>query len=401
MEEEKNIVKDIQYISDFCTGCGLCHSVCGVELENTEKGFFMPKNVSESQKIYLDNICMSSGAFWRNCEKFSIWGPTVVSPFYAYSQNPQIRREGSSGGLLTEIAIHLLKAGYVDGVIQTRASRSSAIRTETIVSTTEEDIRLCAGSRYTVSSPLFELMEMIEDKKRYAFIGKPCDVQAIRNWQKNNSNRIGQIPYLLSFFCAGMPSVQAENKLLENLNTDEKKCTKLTYRGNGWPGNTVAYSTQGQTGQISYEESWGKILGRDVALACRFCFDGIGEAADISCGDGWYICNGKPDFEEHEGRNVIFARTPKGLQLLEELKREQLISCECSDKIYEELGLIQAYQYNRRITMKTRLAALKIYGRPVPKYNVKMMKEFEKLASFNLKLRILGGTLKRLHKKII
>lgn len=392
-------MKKKQCISDFCTGCGLCHSVYGVELKNTEKGFLVPESLSKSQRKCLDDICMCSGAFWRDNKKYSIWGPTVTPPFYAFSQNTHIRKKASSGGILTEIAIHLLKSGCVDGVIQTRVSCNSPIKTETVVSTTEEDVRSCAGSRYTVSSPLFELTQLIEEGKKYAFIGKPCDVQVVHNWQGNDSKKREQIPYLVSFFCAGVPSLQAERKLLESLNTNEKECTKITYRGNGWPGYTVAYSAQGQTGQMSYEESWGKILGRDVALACRFCFDGIGEAADISCGDGWYIRDGKPDFSENEGRNVVFARTQKGLRILEELEREHLITCEISDEIYKELGMIQAYQYNRRTTMKIRIAALKLYRRPVPEYNNKVMKEFGKSASLKLKTKIFMGTLKRLQEK--
>lgn len=394
-------MKKNQYILDFCTGCGLCHSLYGVELKKTEKGFVVPTDLTESQAKCLNNICMCSGAFWREHKKYSIWGMTEVPPFYAFSTNAHTRKVASSGGVLTEIANYLLQAGYVDGIIQTRVSRDSPIKTETVVSTTEEDVRKCAGSRYTASSPLLEVKNLMENGKKYAFIGKPCDVQSVRNWQRKDPEIKRQIPYLLSFLCAGVPSLQAEKKLLKSLNTNEDACTKITYRGNGWPGYTVAYSAHGQTGVMSYEESWGKILGRDVALACRFCFDGIGEAADISCGDGWYIQDGKPDFSENDGRNVVFARTQKGLQILEELKREKLISCENSETIYEELSMIQKYQHDRRITMKNRIAALKLYRRPIPEYNVKMMHEIGKSAPLKLSIKIFVGTLKRLHERKI
>ena len=299
-------MKKNQCILDFCTGCGLCHSIYGVELKKTEKGFVVPTDLTESQAKCLNDICMCSGTFWRENEKHSIWGTTEIPPFYAFSANAHTRKTASSGGILTEIAIYLLRSGHVDGIIQTRVAQDSSIKTETVVSTTEEDVRKCAGSRYAVSSPLLKVKDLMENGKKYAFIGKPCDVQSVHNWQRNDPEKREQIPYLLSFLCAGVPSLQAEQKLLKSLNTNEDTCTKITYRGNGWPGYTVAYSAQGQTGSMSYEESWGKILGRDVALACRFCFDGIGEAADISCGDGWYIRDGKPDFTENDGRNALY-----------------------------------------------------------------------------------------------
>lgn len=386
-------------ILDFCTGCGLCHSAYGVNLIKTAKGFVKPEHISERQSRYLKEICMCSGAFWQESDSCSVWGRTETEPFYAFSTNDQIRKGSSSGGILTEIALFLLKSGAVQGVIQTKASQKSPIQTETVVSVTEEDVRSCAGSRNTVSSPLLALADLIEKGKRYAFIGKPCDVQAVRNWQRNNIQAREQIPYLFSFFCAGLPSLQAEQKLLKHLNTSEGTCTKITYRGNGWPGYTVACSAQGETGQMRYEESWGKILGRDVALACRFCLDGIGEAADISCGDGWYIKNGKPDFSEHAGRNVVFVRTARGESIIKALKQKKLIECEYSNHIYDELGVIQAYQFNRRTTMQIRLAALKLYGRSTPKYNERMMKELGKNAPLKLKAKIFLGTLKRLHEK--
>lgn len=39
--------------------------------------------------------------------------------------------------------------------------------------------------------------------------------------------------------------------------------------------------------------------------------------ADISCGDAWYLTQeGKPDFSEHEGCNVVFVRSSAGEDVL-------------------------------------------------------------------------------------
>ena len=52
---------------------------------------------------------------------------------------------------------------------------------------------------------------------------------------------------------------------------------------------------------------------------CRFCVDGVGELADVSCGDAWYLLpDGEPDCSEHEGRNFIFSRSDKGDSLVKE-----------------------------------------------------------------------------------
>ena len=109
----------------------------------------------------------------------------------------------------------------------------------------------------------------------------------------------------------GTPSLKANKKLLKFLNPYNNKIKELSYRGNGWPGNASILLENGKYNYTSYENSWGNYLGRDLQDICRFCWEGTGEAADISCGDGWYIENNKPVFAENEGRNVILARTLK------------------------------------------------------------------------------------------
>lgn len=105
------------------------------------------------------------------------------------------------------------------------------------------------------------------------------------------------IPYLFSFFCMGLPSESAQIKLLKKLEC--KECKSLDYRGNGWPGFATAIDKDSKVHQITYDESWGEILGRDLMPVCKFCIDGIGEMADIACGDAWYLTSeNTPDFSE-------------------------------------------------------------------------------------------------------
>lgn len=50
---------------------------------------------------------------------------------------------------------------------------------------------------------------------------------------------------------------------------------------------------------MSYNESWGNILGKYLQKRCKICPDGIGEFADIVCADAWHgDKSGYPNFEE-------------------------------------------------------------------------------------------------------
>ena len=50
-----------------------------------------------------------------------------------------------------------------------------------------------------------------------------------------------------------------------------EEAEELRYRGRGWPGMTTVKvkGSNGETRQMSYEESWGDILSKNVQLRCR------------------------------------------------------------------------------------------------------------------------------------
>ena len=118
--------------------------------------------------------------------------------------------------------------------------------------------------------------------------------------------------------------------------------------------------------------------------------DGIGEAADIACGDGWYIKDGKPDFSEGEGRNLTFVRNEIGCKLIKDAEDSgYLVTEEWQD--IEQLKTIQKYQYTRRTTMNARLSAYHMCNRKTPRYDKKTLREYAKSATMKEKVMILGA----------
>lgn len=248
------------------------------------------------------------GNLWQKNTLYPQWRECVT-----WSSDQQLRFSASSGGTITAISEYLLSKKLVDEIIHTCVSKQNQIKTEYTKSKRVEELRDKTGSRYTVSSPLIELLQCISPEKKYAVVGKPCDILVLRRYLEVHQELNKNIIYLISFFCAGVPSENANRKLLDHLKTNEQECRHLTYRGEGWPGFATAIDDNGNKHSMSYNDSWGKILGRDINKFCRFCMDGIGEFADISCGDAWYMEeDGTPDFNEHDGRNITFSRTKKG-----------------------------------------------------------------------------------------
>jgi coenzyme F420 hydrogenase subunit beta len=378
----------------YCTGCGLCVSEKKATLVNNADGFAIPQSGDEE---WLKQICPTMARQEAYMDKNKIWGK-ATEVYTGWSNDLQLRNKASSGGILTELASYLLDTKEVDCVIHTSASKDNPLQTEVCYSYTREDLIARCGSRYTISHPLIELSN-IKAGMRYVFIGKPCDVAALRNYIRIRPELNNSIIYLLSFFCMGEPSATAQKNLLSALGCEKSKCKKITYRGNGWPGYTTAVDADGNEYKLDYATAWGRILGRDVMPSCKFCLDGIGELADISCADGWYLNkDGKPDFEERDGRNVIFARTEKGASLLERAKNDKRITLTEYQDYEDELKKIQRSQYERRISMKTRIAALKFTRNTYPAYSKEILSSFSSHCPFKKKLKAFLGTCKRIFK---
>lgn len=379
-------------LHDYCVGCGLCQSMKQATLGINDKGYLYP--VSGNIK-WLSQICPCEGKQQKEMDFDNIWGRTK-KVYYGWSMNDKIRSIASSGGVLTEIAAFLLESQIVDAIIHVCADPNDPTRTICCISNCTDQLISRCGSRYSISHPLSNISE-IDLKKRYAFIGKPCDIVSLKNFMKIDVSISKAIIYTLSFFCAGLPSVDSQKKLLDELGCKKEECISLRYRGDGWPGYTTAIDKKNNKYQLNYGTSWGRILGRDIMKMCRFCLDGIGEMADISCGDAWYLTkDNKPSFEESVGRNIIFARSNMGLDLIEIMAQEEKIHIEETDT--DILKYIQEYQYNRRASMLDKLLAMKLFGKSIPKYSFRRMFKYWSKMSIKKHYDIFIGTCKRIIK---
>ena len=386
-----------QVFNTYCCGCGLCESAGYTKMTEDSKGFLFPCDLTPERESFCKSVCPASTCAIVNNTEHNIWG-SYLAFFSGCSSNSSIRKNGSSGGVITAICCYLLEKGYVDAIIQTIASLDNPTSTCTVVSEDIASVKQACGSRYSKSSPLKDILTIIADGRRYAFVGKPCDVNALTNYIQLKPEVEERIPYRLSFFCAGTPSQIANNKLLERLNINVCDIQKLIYRGDGWPGRTKAIDLEGQEHSLDYQTAWMEILGRDIRLSCKFCFDSIGEHADISCGDYWYLNNDKkPDFSEHDGRNCIFAWSHRGKQLLEQMSKDGYLELNESD--ISDLRYAQPNHYNRRATLFTKMLIMKMFGKTIPYYKLSALKKYTKHVPMKSHLSTAIGTIRRIRKK--
>ena len=120
-------------------------------------------------------------------------------------------------------------------------------------------------------------------------------------------------------------------------------------------------STDGRVFEIDYDTAWFDPTvpwTYDIQFRCKICPDAIGEAADVSCPDGWVMEDGKPIHREAPGVNVVLPRTAAGRRLVAEAAAAGDIHLE--PFTLAELDLMHADHYQRKLENPGRLLGLVI-----------------------------------------
>lgn len=385
--------------NSLCLGCGLCASVLGkdkCDMLLTESGFYEPtlkQPLTAKENKVIKQICPSIHVETTPHE--GVWG-RMKSIAEAWSANPDIRHKAASGGVITSLSIYLIERHKVDAVLQVGVRDDSYLYNELKISRSREDILHNAQSRYAPALVFDNIKQILDSSEEiFAFVGKPCDMAAMQNFCREYPRYSNRIKYYLSIFCAGMPSYNATN-ITWRQSGHEDTPVKIKYRGDGWPGNFRAEFKDGSSYELSYNESWGKILGRSLGLRCKICPDGIGMLADIAVGDSWNTKNGYPDFTESEGRCFCMIRSENGAALFDEAAKEGYIETRNLD--IDCVKEMQAYQYERRKLSGWRILPIQLFYGFILDFRGLNIYQQARTASLKKGLSNFKGTIQRLIK---
>jgi len=405
-------IRTLQDILDWglCIGCGACFSYCkkgAVKLIHIQSIGIRPtfnnaicNNCNECVDICPGYYIDARKSKYKNIYNTYLIGPTLEI-WEGYAKDRDIRYYASSGGIISALSLYCLEKRDMNFVLHTGADPVIPYKNKTIQSKNRTDILACSGSRYSPSSPCDSLQLIEQSNKECVFIGKPCDAAAISQLCKKNKELSEKIGIILTFFCAGTPSTLATLNLLKKMNIKEDLVNQIKYRGLGWPGNLkVIYDDMSKEKTLTYIESWN-FLQKLRPFRCHICPDGLGELADISCGDAWHkYSDGGGDI----GRSLILVRSERGKEILHNAMDAGYLKLFPSntDDVIEAQGLV-----TRRKEVFGRILAMKVLGIPTPAYKGFSLFKAWRHNSFIKQVKIVLGTLRRLiqrglwHRNII
>ena len=392
----------------MCLGCGLCAALSGdaIKMARGDDGDLRPfasEDFTDAQMGLVHEVCPSlrveglPEAISKQAPYHDvIWGPYHEMSL-GYANQPAIRHQASTAGMLTMLAIYALDKGLVDGVLHVRASdsrdESPANFGIATISRTAKDVIQASGSRYGPTAALLGIEEVLGGDEVFAVVAKPCDLNALRNLAHHDNRVNDRFKYWLTMLCGGFQPDEAFRSFLQDHGLDEAGLSEVRYRGYGCPGPTSLTYDDGAEKAFHYLDFWGEDESQwSMPLRCKICPDGIGEAADLVAGDAWE--GASPDRYESQtdlGFNSVITRTTKGAALYEDAIKDGYVSkSEIVDCDY--MSSVQPHQVVKKLAGQARAEGMIAAGSVAPRLvNLRQNELSAKLGSDEFKAQKQGA----------
>jgi len=351
----------------LCIGCGLCEALAPEQwrMAMTDAGRLRPRPLGPEDPAADSAILAAcpgavAEAVPRGERHDLVWG-SYTHMGEAWAGDADIRHRAATGGVLTALGVHLLRAGKAAFILHCAADPDRPMRSKWAISETAEEVAERAGSRYGPSDTLAGLEAALARDEPFAIIAKPCDAGAVRARAKADPRIDRLVVAVLVMVCGGASDLGKSRAVLEEFGLSEDDLTLFRYRGHGNPGPTRVETRDGRAFEKTYLEMWEDEAGWRIQSRCKICPDAIGEAADIAAADIWP--GGAPS-EDDAGFNGIITRTPAGQALMQDavVAGDLVLGREHGPRDYDDF---QPHQVRKKRNIAARLRGLSAAGHPV------------------------------------
>lgn len=313
METFFNLIQEVQK-PGLCHRCGGCVTFCtavnfgALELDTDGKPRYGDiEKCIECGLCYC--ICPEVDELEEETRRKAAWSSPngrIIETSVARAMDPNIRKRGTDGGVVTALLLHLFDTGRIDGAIVTRPGGS--FRRRPCLATTREEIADGAGfyfdtshgmkhmsEKYVTYSSIEEFAPMMKKGlRRVALVGTSCQIKAYRRMEVLGIVPADSIAYCLGLFCAGNFTFEAKHreKLAKDHDFNWDDVEKINIKE-----SFMIHLKDNDTRSIPIED-----LDFMKRYACKYCGDYTAEFSDISFGG----------IGAEEGWTTLITRTPLG-----------------------------------------------------------------------------------------
>ena len=276
-------LNDLVVNNQNCVLCGTCSSICPRIGMNEKEPTLLEYDPECSTcfrycpQTYFPEEMFEKELFTENVTKSYPLG-SYQNLVAAKSNNKDILQVAQNGGVVSSLLIHALDTGLIDGVLLT--DRDDMWRPKPVIARTVNEILSCTGSKYTIASTLCNYNDAINKfkLKRLAFVGMPCQIQAVRKLQLSSplSKEYGKFSLIIGLFCYSNYSYDLMETFIQGeLGVSLKNIEKI----NVSQGKFYIYIKDGSIKEVPIKE-----IKKYTWESCHYCKDYTAEIADISVG---------------------------------------------------------------------------------------------------------------------
>lgn len=305
-----------------CAGCAACVVSCPFMC--LEYSYGKPKLIKECESCGIClRVCpryqwslgeVEKHVFGRQRgekEAFGIFRRVVL----ARARDEKILERCQDGGLVSALLAFALEHNMIEAAVVSGIGSGKPFYPVPQLATTRKRILECSGTRYTYSPNILALREAVKQKKKaVAFVGTPCQIQALRKMEMARLKKyVASIKFAVGLMCTesftyeGLIEAHVKNKL--GINPEQIK--KMNIKG-----KIIVETWSGEEKTITLKEAQAY-----TRQGCSHCRDFSSELADISAG-GLGL------------NNWTFAviRTEKGEKIFEAAEKSGAITTKPVDK---------------------------------------------------------------------
>lgn len=322
----------------MCIGCGACDVATNGAVPVTlgPRGLYTAdlSSASRSMLQLASQVCpFSDDASDEDQIANSLFGSLPRDPDLGRIRRVLVGRQrsqeqlvaSSSGGLTSWLVVRLLELGKVDGVIHVGSTAAPpgqelfAYR----VSHEPHEAERHRKSIYFATSLESALAQIRNDGRRYAVVGVPCYIKAVRLLTQVDSTLDEQIRFCIGIICGHLKSQFFAEALAWQLGVPPSELKSVDFRVKDPNHLANRYSfeaTSAVSGQPPVRATAASMFGGDWGMglfqpeACNFCDDIFAETADVVLGDAWL-----PEFNaDWRGTNVLVTRNADLDRIFEE-----------------------------------------------------------------------------------
>lgn len=303
---------------DNCTGCFACMICCprdAISVVEDREGFLYPQ--VDSGKCNSCGYCLDKCPVQASIKKQI--DPLIV--YAAWTKNPDLLKESTSGGVFSEVARNVLEeGGVVFGAAYDADMSVMHIAVETL-----DELHKLRGSKYVQSdicSALRQATTYIKAGRQVLFSGTPCQVAGLYAAVGGGHENL----LTCELICHGVPSPKVFQMAIKAIEKRKKaRVENFIFREkttSGWlyPTVKIIFENGKSIKTCNSDNPFNLGFLKNIYLrpSCYACHvKSAGSGADISLGDFWELLKYRPSLINPDGTSVIAVHTQKGKKAIQ------------------------------------------------------------------------------------